>query len=264
MAGDDKFAILEYLDEIEDKIDKAIPAFEDVISKVKGEDSDVPGPQGEKGERGERGDTVVGPQGPQGDQGEPGRDGRDGRDGEDGRNGRDGKNGIDGAPDTGEEIIEKINKTPVGPGLKIDSEHVEGFDELKNTVRANAARVNSAPVGFRAYVGGVKKGLLQEVNFVAGSNMTITHSVVNGLPTITFASSGGGGSASFINNELLGTGDDNQTVFTLASTPVAGTVCVYAGGLRQTLTTDYLISGSTVTFTFKVPTGQAVVADYQI
>lgn len=45
--------------------------------------------------------------------------------------------------------------------------------------------------GLQVYVGGEKKGLLQMVNFV-GDGITIEHSKVNGMDTITFEGSGGG------------------------------------------------------------------------
>lgn len=241
MAGDDKFAILEYLDELEDKIDGAIPTFNEVISKVKGKDSDVPGPKGDKGDKGDRGEKGDSIRGPKGDKGDPGRDGRDGAPGRDGKNGKDGKNGFDGASDSGEDIIKKINRTPIGDGLKIDNEHIEGFEDLKTSIR-NVNRVNSTPIGFRAYVDGVKKGLLQDVNFKAGSNMTVTHSVVNGLPTITFASTGTGGGGGW--ETPSGTVNGTNTVFTVANEPVI----VIADGTIYIDGSGYSYSGGTITF----------------
>lgn len=55
------------------------------------------------------------------------------------------------------------------------------------TVRGGATR------GFFVYIGGVKKGIIQTLDFVAGTNMAIAYSKVNGRDTITFTSSGGGG-----------------------------------------------------------------------
>ena len=263
-------AILEYLDEIDDKVEKGIPALTEIMDKVKGKDSEVPGPKGDRGDRGPKGDSIRGERGIQGISGRDGRDGKNGRDARTPVKGVDyfdGKNGIDGAPDTGEEIIDKINKTPVGPGYLIDNEHVEGFDELRTIVRATAGRVNSTPVGFRAYVEGVKKGLFQEVDFVGGSNVTITHSVVNGLNTLTFDATGGGG-GNFTDNELVGTGDDTTTVFNLAATPILNSQHVYVGGIRQNPNYvsgegDYEISGTTITFNGPPPAGQLVTADYR-
>lgn len=62
----------------------------------------IQGKQGIKGEKGDKGDK--------GDRGEKGEDGYNGIDGLDGKNGENGKDGKDGSPDTGEQIVEKINK----------------------------------------------------------------------------------------------------------------------------------------------------------
>lgn len=40
----------------------------------------------------------------------------------------------------------------------------------------------------------------------------------------------------------------SNTSFTLANTPIAGTETVYLNGLEQNVTTDYTISGSTITY----------------
>lgn len=75
-------AILEYLFELEDKLEQEVPALKDVIERVKGEDGD----KGEKGDKGDKGED--------GRDGIDGQDGRDGKDGKDGKNGRDGRDGI--------------------------------------------------------------------------------------------------------------------------------------------------------------------------
>lgn len=95
----------------------------DGIDKLRGEKGETGevGPIGTQGERG-----PVGPKGDKGDCGESGLDGLDGLDGTDGEDGLDGKNGKDGSPDTGEQIIEKINalddKAP-----KIDAKHIDNL-----------------------------------------------------------------------------------------------------------------------------------------
>ncbi len=62
----------------------------------------------------------------------PGRDGRHGKDGKDGigldgTDGKDGTNGKDGSPDTGEQIVKKLEALPEGKRLSYDS-----LDDLPN------------------------------------------------------------------------------------------------------------------------------------
>lgn len=73
-----------------------------------------------------------------------GKDGKDGVDGKDGKDGRQGKVGKDGSPDTGEEIIGKINKDK---NVKINAEKVEGWKDIESM--AKTAEANSR-LGLRA------------------------------------------------------------------------------------------------------------------
>lgn len=72
--------------------------------------------------------------------------------------------------------------------------------------------------------------------------------------------------SNFIFNEVpSGTINGSNVTFTLANTPTSGTVQIYKNGLRQTLTADYTISGSTITFsTAPSSTGfsDVLIADY--
>ena len=49
-------------------------------------------------------------------------------------------------------------------------------------------------------------------------------------------------------SEAVATGDGTTVAFTLDETPTASSVKVYVDGVLQTLTTDYTISGATITF----------------
>lgn len=57
--------------------------------------------------------------------------------------------------------------------------------------------------------------------------------------------------------------DGANDTFTLANTPTAGTVRVYEGGLRKLETTDWSISGDTITFTYNPPNGSYIRVDYE-
>ncbi len=71
----------------------------------------------------------------------------------------------------------------------------------------------------------------------------------------------------FVFNEVpSGTINGTNPTFTLANTPVAGTLSLYANGVRQLVGTgnDYTISGNTITFlSGAIPvTGDQILADY--
>lgn len=84
-----------------------------------------PGPEGPKGPRG-----LKGLKGPKGEKGEPGREGPrgpEGKKGTKGDKGDPGKPGKDGSPDTGKEIVEKVNDLEAKPLLQIDFIHIKNF-----------------------------------------------------------------------------------------------------------------------------------------
>ena len=66
----------------------------------------------------------------------------------------------------------------------------------------------------------------------------------------------------FYNEVPSGTINGSNVTFTLANTPYAGSVSVYLDGLIQRITTDYTISGSTITFVTAPGTGQDVYCTY--
>lgn len=139
VVDEGELALAEYLFEIEEKIDEEIPSIKDVISRVKGEKGDK-GDAGLKGDKGEQGKSVAGPQGPTGSKGEKGDKGVVGTSGKDGESivgtsGKDGVNGKDGSPDTGKEIVDKINALEIEPELQIGVEHIK---DLKKFVKKYA------------------------------------------------------------------------------------------------------------------------------
>lgn len=76
---------------------------------------------------------------------------------------------------------------------------ISGLDELvaemvKAQSEGRSVRVGSAGGGrgFFVYIDGVKKGIVRDFNFKAGTGMSISYSLTNGLPTLTFNASGVG------------------------------------------------------------------------
>jgi len=76
--------------------------------------------------------------------------------------------------------------------------------------------------------------------------------------------SGGGGGATYVSGETpSGSINSSNTSFTLANTPVSGSVSLYLNGVQQVPTTDYTISGSTITFVTAPFTGDYLKAIYE-
>ena len=68
----------------------------------------------------------------------------------------------------------------------------------------------------------------------------------------------------FVHDETpTGAVNGSNTSFTLANSPVAGTLILYEGGKRLLLTTDFTLSGSTITTTYAPPSGSYLRADYR-
>lgn len=71
------------------------------------------------------------------------------------------------------------------------------------------------------------------------------------------------GTSNFVFNEVpSGTINSSNVTFTLANAPMSGTVRGYENGLRLKPTTDYSISGSTITFVSAPTTGDLLLFDY--
>ena len=131
---------------ISDKLEKVveaisnIPTTEKMTMELPGvELVTVKGEQGEKGEDGKDGKDWI--DGKDGINGQNGKDGQDGKDGYtpikgidyfDGEKGEQGDPGIslpgkDGSPDTGEQIVEKINGLELDPDKQIDASHIKNL-----------------------------------------------------------------------------------------------------------------------------------------
>jgi len=141
--------------------------------------------------------------------------------------------------DTGEQIVEKINKSK----SIIDMERVEGLKDIEK--KADLALQRPIMMG-----GGGSN--IRDIR--AGTNVSV--SKVNGIYTISSSS----GTANFIDNEVV---SGSGTAFTLANTPVAGSVHVYLNGMRAKLTEDYTISGTGITTTLSWSAGD-MICDYRV
>ncbi len=84
-------------------------------------------------------------------------------------------------------------------------------------------------------------------------------------PTLKVSGSGGGGSSPlFVDNEVpSGSVNGSNNNFTVAHTPITGSVKVYRNGLRMKPTVDYTITGATISFLETPLTGDLLLADYR-
>jgi hypothetical protein len=65
--------------------------------------------------------------------------------------------------------------------------------------------------------------------------------------------------SSFVNSEVpAGAVNGANTAFTLANTPVTGSVQVFVNGVRQKYTTDYTVATGTITFVTAPFTGDYI------
>lgn len=162
-----------------------------------------------------------------------------------------GINGKDGSPDTPDEVVTKVN----GATVKINPEQIKGLKQAMQEID----RYGTNPMGYAS--GGANQTTMlangtrisdyfTELNFSTG----LTASYSNGRITITSA-----GGNTFIDNEVV---SGSGTSFTLANTPIAGTVHVFGLGQRLKLTTDYSISSTTITTVGTFNSGE-IIADYQ-
>lgn len=91
-------------------------------------------------------------------------------------------------------------------------------------------------------------------------------STLSGLVSSTPSSSSAAAASStnFADRETpSGTVNGSNTVFTLANTPTAGSEHIWVDGVLQTYTTDYGLSGTTITFVSAPLTGSVIVSSYR-
>lgn len=192
----------------------SLDGFELVVVKSKGQDGKqgLPGQRGAEGARGPQG--LPGVKGDTGSQGPAGRDGRDGRDGTDGKDGRD---GLDGSPDTGEEIIAKINAS----------------EEM-----IDASRIANLPQPVQQIIQSGGGGFI-ETPIVAGSNITVTKNAF-GNWVISSTASGGVGTPT---SPTAGTVDGSTVDFTFTTKPTL----IVSDGATYRENFGWTWSGSTAT-----------------
>lgn len=93
----------------------------------------------------------------------------------------------------------------------------------------------------------------------------VTDSITLGTTPLVFTALTNSGltSGNFVTRETpSGAINGSNTSFTLANTPTVGTETVYLNGLEQNVTTDYTISGSTITYLVAPIAGDIIRVSY--
>ncbi len=159
--------------------------------------------------------------------------------GEDGQDGAPGPAGQDGSPDSGDDIVDKINALPTDdPDCQIDYAHI------KNAPVMQGGRVMHG--GFRNLQIFDEQTLIskaaQFMKFVgAGVQATVSK---DGVITITVP--GGSGTAA----DQLATDSGDHTTFTISHTPTANTLLLINENTGQAVPASaYTNTGTSITFT---------------
>lgn len=254
-----------------------MPTYEDIIGQTlrgppgiqgpKGEKGDrgpmgLEGPEGPKGPRGEQGiqgfEGPPGPRGPIGLEGERGPKGEKGERGERGPAGKDGKDGIDGKDADLSQVRPIVEDAVRTHEQEFDHSQIDPF--LIGSKKISEVGMDDGQVitydkkGDRLVYSTLKQVSSQLARY-AGRGLSLPSQSGNSGKFLTTDGTRSSwatvaGAASFADREVpTGTINGSNTVFTLAHTPTAGSEHVYLNGLLQTITTDYTITGATITFT---------------
>ncbi len=101
--------------------------------------------------------------------------------------------------ETVDTIVEKLNSVEE----IIEPTSIIGFEKTINDLKSTnkTVHVGGGGGGIQLQINNIKKGLARFVNLIAGTNITITDNLVNGLHEITIDASGGGSAITSINTD---------------------------------------------------------------
>ncbi len=164
--------------------------------------------------------------------------------------------GKDGSPDTGEQIVEKIN----GSEATIKKERVEGLLDAIRNIAHGVASVGITTAHFLK--NGSFIGRAKNINFIEGSSATLNMYQTGDQMNVSISSTAGGGGTAVAEEVPTGSINGSNTAFTIAHTPLASTFKLYLNGAREQNGTDYTLSGTNITFTTAPLTGSILFVDY--
>lgn len=219
------------------------------------------GPEGPQGPRGEQGiQGFEGPPGPRGAKGSIGLEGERGPKGEKGERGEAGKDGKDGRDSDTAELFHIVNQKIEAHEQKHDHDpFLVGSKKLSEAGMKDGMVVQYDAKADRLIYATIKQ-VATQVQQLGGRGLSLPSQAGNSgkfLTTdgtrsswATVAASG----ISFSDKEVpSGLINDSNVTFTLAHTPTAGSEHVFLNGVLQNITSDYTISGDTITFVTAPP-----------
>ncbi len=166
------------------------------------------------------------------------------------------------------EILKRIKKLPNDSKLDVtDIKNYQSFIFNGNRYRIDELLHGggSGGHGLDIQVNNADKGILEELNFLQGTNITLTYLTIAGVPTIRFDVTGGTTTASLAVTDLSSQANGTNKVFNL---PPNNGVLELIGSdapfiYRQGI--DYTVSGTILTFdaSVNVPSsGSTLLAEY--
>lgn len=194
---------------------------------------------------GKDGKSIVGPKGDKGDKGDKGERGATFI----ALRGEKGESGKDGSPDTPFQVRDKLESLPEGERFR--AEYIDNLKEFLEKYGVKSNGKTFAPVNHPLWA-------LMDVDIsgiIAGQSLQWS-----GVKWIAYTPAGSGGTPVW--GESLESQAPTGTVFTLAHTPLAGTLRVFRGGAYQRVTDDYTISGATLTLVNALQSGELLTVDY--
>lgn len=192
-----------------------------------------------EGEKGEKGESIQGEKGGKGGKGEKGEKGQQGERGESiqGEKGEQGQQGIQGIKGEKGETAEFKGEI---------KQFKEEMIEYVNKMAVPRGSGSNTGKGSRFFNWGMPD---------KGSYGTA-------IPDDRYALKGEG--ATFVDDEVpAGTKDGSNLTFTLAYTPISGSLKLFLGGAKLEITNDYSVSGKTITMVFAPESGETLLADYR-
>lgn len=184
----------------------------------------------------------------------------------DGVPGVNGLPGKDGSPDTGKEIVVKVNGLPIQPEFQIDASHIKNLPKATKNKRGGGG---ADPVIIQDEGTRVTTTPVNTINFI-GAGVVATH-LGNGVIAVTIA----GATTNFADNEtpsgiINGVMDGagvitGNTIFTLAQTPSPATsLQLYLNGaIQKPAGGDFTLAGATITFNNAPLAGSILTAYYR-
>ena len=114
------------------------------------------------------------------------------------------------------------------------------------------------------FQGGIDTGWFTKIRLTAGATTNYVWTATDNLGNGHWAPPGGGTSINFADNEIpSGVKNGVNVTFTLAHTPIAGSVKLYLNAGRDYPTDDFTVSGNTITFVIAPLSTDKIITDYR-